>query len=147
MTTMELLQVPRHWVIMRQNLSGDDRPWGKDLGGCECTGVRRDTSESDKIGESKEGHFRKDREINWEYDFTWERAIPDSSFFPLPPLPGFFLRQYESLKSTFKVEKMVFNAWNQHTRFLSHHHTHREDLSMRNRQSPAAHGPRRDSGQ
>ena len=43
----------------RQDLSGDDRPWGKALGECACTEVRQDISESDTISESREGHFRK----------------------------------------------------------------------------------------
>ena len=43
----------------RQDLSGDDRARGKAPGECACTGVRQDTSESDMISESREGHFRK----------------------------------------------------------------------------------------
>ena len=70
-------QGPGHWVMGWWDLSGDDRPWGKFPGECACTGVRKDTSESQMISKSKEGHFRKDRlRINWEYDFTWERGIP-----------------------------------------------------------------------
>ena len=76
-------QGPGHQVIGRRDLSGDDRPWGKAPGECACRGLRQDTSESDTICESREGHFRKDRlRIHWEYDLTWERAMPDScSFF------------------------------------------------------------------
>ena len=54
-------QGPGHQVMGRQDLSRDDRPWGKALGECPCTVVRQDTSESDTISKSREGHFRKDR--------------------------------------------------------------------------------------
>ena len=47
-------------------------------GECACTGVRQDTSESEKISQSKDRYFRRDRlRINWEYDLTWERVMPD----------------------------------------------------------------------
>ena len=52
-------QGPRHRVMGRRDLSGDDRPWGKAPGECVCTGVRQDASESDTVSESREGHFRK----------------------------------------------------------------------------------------
>ena len=39
----------------RWDLSGDNTHPGK----CACTGVRQDTSESDTISKSREGHFRK----------------------------------------------------------------------------------------
>jgi len=52
-------QGPGHRVMGRWDLSGDTRPLGKALGECSCTGVRQDTSESDMISESREGHFRK----------------------------------------------------------------------------------------
>ena len=73
---------PGHQVMGRWDLSGDDRPWGKAPGECACTGVRQDTPESDTISESKDGYFRQDRlRIHWEYDLTWERAIPDTFSF------------------------------------------------------------------
>ena len=37
-----------------------------------------------------------------------------------------------------KVENMLFNAYSQHIPLLSPNHTHREALTMRNRQSPVA---------
>ena len=40
--------------------------------------------------------------------------------------------------SIMKVENMLFNAYGQHTPFLSPNHTHREALTMRNTQSPVA---------
>lgn len=54
--------------------------------------VSQDTSESDKISKSKIWHFRKERtkQSTKNITFTWERAIPSSSFFPLPL--SFFLR-------------------------------------------------------
>ena len=36
-------------------------PDGRCLVECACKGVRQDTPESDKISESKDGYFRKDR--------------------------------------------------------------------------------------
>ena len=76
-------QGPGHRVMGRRDLSEDNRPWGKVSGECACKGVRQDTPESEKISESKDGYFRKDRlRIHWEYDLTWERAIPGSCFFP-----------------------------------------------------------------
>ena len=54
-------QGPGHRVMGRRDPSGDDRPWGKALGKCACTGVRQDSPESDTISEPREGHFRKDR--------------------------------------------------------------------------------------
>ena len=34
--------------------------------------------QSEKISQSKDRYFRRDRlRINWEYDLTWERAMPD----------------------------------------------------------------------
>ena len=50
-----------HRVMGKRELSGDYRPRGKALGECACTVLRQDTSESDTISESREGHFRKDR--------------------------------------------------------------------------------------
>ena len=52
-------QGPGHWVMGRRDLSGEDRSWGKAPGECACTRVRQDTSESDMISESRDGHFRK----------------------------------------------------------------------------------------
>ena len=107
-----------------------------------------DTSRSDKVTESKRGHLGKDRlRVNWDYDFTWETAIPDSlSFIFL--LRGFFLRQLASLnfgKSNLKVKKILLNAQIQYTLFLCCNHTHRGDCTMWKRQASAAHCPRRDS--
>ena len=34
--------------------------------------------QSEKISQSKDRYFRRDRlRINWEYDLTWERVMPD----------------------------------------------------------------------
>ena len=41
-------------------------------------------------------------------------------------------------RSIMKVENMLFNAYSQHIPLLSPNHTHREALTMRNRQSPVA---------
>ena len=41
-------------------------------------------------------------------------------------------------RSVMKVENMLFNAYSQHIPLLSPNHTHREALTMRNRQSPVA---------
>ena len=107
MTTMEPFQVSSS--LSHEDLSGDDRPWGKALGECACIGVRQDIPESDVISESWEGHFRKDmRWINWEYGFTWERAITCSFLF-------LFVWVFSSgimrlWKSVLKVENMLFNA-------------------------------------
>ena len=81
-------QGPGHRVMGRRNLSGDNRPWRKAPGECACTGVRQDTSESDRISESREGHFRKDR-----LSMTLPEKEPCLTLFLLPPLLGFFLRQ------------------------------------------------------
>ena len=37
-----------------------------------------------------------------------------------------------------KVENMLFNVYSQHIPLLSPNHTHREALTMRNRQAPVA---------
>ena len=71
-------QRPGHRVMGTWDLSGDDRRWGKVPGERTCIGVREDTPESDTISKSRERHFRKGRlRIHWEYDLTWERAMPD----------------------------------------------------------------------
>ena len=41
-------------------------------------------------------------------------------------------------RSIMKVENMLFNAYSQHIPLLSPNHTHREALTMRNRQAPVA---------
>ena len=41
-------------------------------------------------------------------------------------------------RSVMKVENMLFNAYSQHIPLLSPNHTHREALTMRNRQAPVA---------
>ena len=48
-------QAPRHRVMGRRDLSGDDRPWRKAPGECACTGVRQDTRESDTISDPEKG--------------------------------------------------------------------------------------------
>ena len=103
-------QGPGHWVMGRRDLSEDDRLWGKVSGECACTGVRQDTPESDKISESKDVYFTKDRlRIHWEYGLTWERAIPDSCFFP--SLLFWASSGNRSLQRCIKkVENMLFNA-------------------------------------
>ena len=54
------------------------KPEGKAPGECAYIGLKQ----SDTISESREGHFRKDKlRIHWEYDLTWERAMPDSYSF------------------------------------------------------------------
>ena len=102
---------PGHRVTGRQDLNEDDRPWGKAPGECECTGVRQGTAESDKISESKYGYFRQDRlRIHWEYDLTWERAIPDTFSFIFLLFWAYSSANTSLQRSVKKVENMVFNA-------------------------------------
>ena len=78
-------QGPGHQVMGRWDLSGDDRPWGKAPGECACTGVRQDTPESEKISESKDRYFRKDRlRINWKYSKKY--FLPEKEPFLTPAI-------------------------------------------------------------
>ena len=102
-------QGPGHQVMGRQDLSEDDRPQGKVSGECACTSVRQDTPGSDKISESKDGYFRNDRlRIHWEYDLTWERAIPDCFYLFLLFWASSGNRRLQ--RGVKKVENMLFNA-------------------------------------
>ena len=104
-------QGPGHRVMGRRDLSEDNRPWRKAPGECECTGVRQGTAESDKISESKNGYFRQDRlRIHWEYDLTWERAIPDTFSFTFLLFWAYSSANASLQRSVKKVENMVFNA-------------------------------------
>ena len=90
-------QGPGHWVMGRWDPSGDDRPWGKFPGECACTGVRKDTSESDMTSKSKEGISGGQTENQRR---TWFYLRKSHSCFLsfFPPLPSFFLRQCKFLE-------------------------------------------------
>ena len=89
-------QGPGHWVMQRWDLSGDDRPWGKFPGECACTGLRKDTSESEVISTSKEGiSGRTENQLGIRF-YLGKSHSSFLSFFP--PLTSFFLRQCKFLE-------------------------------------------------
>lgn len=93
-----------HYVIIKGSILQEDITiintyWGKALGKDECTGVRNNTSESERISTSKEGNFRMDTLKNQLRTWLHLRKSHSLLLFPLPPLlMGFFLRPREALE-------------------------------------------------
>ena len=82
------------------------KPEGKAPGECACIGLKQDTSESDTISESREGHFRKDR-LNMTLPEKEPCLTPFLSSSSTSGLP----QANTSLqRSIMKVENMPLNA-------------------------------------